>query len=72
MDRILETAAVEIDPAKRTALFHQFQRLAMTDLNIIPLVDLDGVTLANTRVHDHTTGAYGVRTSLSAAWLSPA
>jgi peptide/nickel transport system substrate-binding protein len=71
MDRILESAAVEIDAAKRTDLFHQFQRLAMTDLNIIPLVDLDGVTLANKRVHDHTTGAYGVRTSLASAWLSP-
>ena len=71
MDRILEAAAVELDPAKRADLFHQFQRLAMTDLNIIPLVDLDGVTFANKRVHDHTTGGYGVRTSLDRAWLAP-
>ena len=72
MDAILEAAAVEPDTAKRTELFHQFQRLAMQDLNILPLVDLDGVTLADKRVRDHTTGAYGLRTSLADAWLDGA
>ena len=72
MDRILEGAASEPDPARRIGLFHDFQRLAMQDLNIIPLVDLTGVTLADRRVRDHTTGAYGVRSSLAEAWLDPA
>jgi peptide/nickel transport system substrate-binding protein len=71
MDRILESAAVELDPAKRAGLFHEFQRLAMQDLNIIPLVDLAGVTLANRRVHDHTVGGYGVRSALARCWLDP-
>ena len=72
MDAILEAAARQPDPAQRTELFHRFQRLAMQDLNIIPLVDLDGATLADRRVHDHTTGGYGVRTSLADTWLSEA
>lgn len=72
MDAILEAAATGPDPARRGAHFQRFQRLAMQDLNILPLVDLAGVTLADRRVHGHTTGGYGVRSSLAEAWLDPA
>ncbi len=70
MDRILEAAAVEPDAGKRVAFVQAFQKLAMTDLPILPLVDLDGVTLADRRVYDHTTGGYGVRTGMARTWLS--
>jgi peptide/nickel transport system substrate-binding protein len=72
MDRILEAAASEADTAKRVALFAEFQKLAMTDLPLIPLVDLDHVTFANKRVHDHTTGAYGLRDNQAEVWVTEA
>ncbi len=70
MDAILEAAAVEPDEARRVELAHRFQRLAMTDLPILPLVDLDGVTFADRHVRDHTTGGYGVRSGMAETWLA--
>lgn len=70
MDGVLEAAAVEPDPARRVALFHRFQQIAMQDLPILPLVDLDGLTLADRRVRDHTTGAYGLRSGMAGTWLT--
>ncbi len=61
MDDILESAATEPDAARRIALFHRFQVLAMQDLNILPLIELDGIAFADRRVQDHTLGAYGLR-----------
>ena len=72
MDRILMDAAVEPDPARRRALFVEFQQLAMTDLPILPVVELTTVTVANRRVRNHTTGPEGVRGSFSNTWLAPA
>ena len=70
MDAILEAMAVEPDEARRVELAHRFQRLAMTDLPILPLVDLDGVTFADRHVRDHTTGGYGVRSGMAETWLA--
>jgi peptide/nickel transport system substrate-binding protein len=72
MDAILEAAGSEIDLAKRQALFAKFQVLAMTDLPILPLVDLDQVTFADQRVHDYTTGAGGIRTNMAGTWIAAA
>ena len=49
----LEAAQVENDPAKRKELFAQMQRLAMTDLPIIPILNENFVTLYNKRVKNH-------------------
>lgn len=72
MDRILNDAAVEPDPAKRRALFLDFQRLAMTDLPVLPIVELTTVTIANKRVRNHTTGPEGIRSNFAEVWLAPA
>lgn len=37
-DRLLEQARVELDPAKRTELFQQMNRLLATDVAVIPVV----------------------------------
>ena len=39
VDKLLEAAQSEIDPAKRAGLFGEFQRIIMRDLPILPLVD---------------------------------
>lgn len=39
VDKLLEAAQSEIDPSKRAALFHDFQRIIMRDLPLLPLID---------------------------------
>jgi peptide/nickel transport system substrate-binding protein len=70
MDRILLGAASEPDPAKRALLFREFQALAMTDLPVLPVVELTTVTIANKRVRNHTTGPEGTRSNFSDVWLA--
>jgi peptide/nickel transport system substrate-binding protein len=70
MDHILEAAATEIDPAKRTALFHNFQRLAMTDLPLLPLIDLDYTAILSRRVRGVMDLPEGIRGNFADVWLS--
>jgi len=52
MDRLLETAMTELNSAKRQKLWHDIQRLSMTDLPDIPLVGLQRVTIYNRKVNN--------------------
>jgi peptide/nickel transport system substrate-binding protein len=72
MDKILMNAAVEPDVAKRKAQFLEFQKLAMTELPILPIVELTTVTVASKRVRNHTMGPEGVRGNFAETWLAPA
>jgi peptide/nickel transport system substrate-binding protein len=60
MDRILETAQSEIDAGKRRELFNAMQVLAMTDLPIIPVVDVAYTTVYNKRLKNLTDDVEGV------------
>ncbi|RAH99250.1 ABC transporter substrate-binding protein [Acuticoccus sediminis] len=60
MDQILEAAQTAVDPAEREALFYQMQVLAMTELPIIPLLNIDYTTVYNTRVSGITDDLEGV------------
>lgn len=70
VDRILETAAVETDRAKRQQLYYEFQRLVATDLPDINFLSQPGFTLANKRVLGHTTGATGISGNLADAYIA--
>lgn len=61
MDAILEAAAVEPDPAARIAQFAEFQRLAMTDLPILPLARPIYVTVSAANVENAVPGPEGLR-----------
>jgi peptide/nickel transport system substrate-binding protein len=60
MDRIFEAAQSENDPAKRRELFNAMQVLAMTDLPIIPIVDVDYTTVYDKRLKNTTEDVEGV------------
>jgi len=60
VDRLLEAAAVENDPARRRVLFSEFQRVIASELPTIGLVAVAQVTVANRRIGDHTVGAEGL------------
>ncbi len=70
MDAILEKAAVEVDVNKRKDLFFAFQKLAMTDLPILPLLDLDYPSIISTRVHGVMDWPEGLRGNFSDVWLA--
>ena len=60
MDHYFEDAQTQNDPTKRKQDFTDMQRLAMTDLSVIPLMEMRFVTLANKRVMNHTITADGL------------
>ena len=60
MDKMLEDAQTQVNPEKRRDLFAKMQRLAMTDLPIIPIVEENFVTIYNKRVRNLEADAEGV------------
>lgn len=69
VDRLLEAAAIETDPAKRRALFRDFQVIIATDLPDINLVTGANLTIVNRRVRDHTTTIDGPSANYADVWL---
>lgn len=53
MDRLVEAGRAELDLPRRKALYAQAQRLAATDLPVIPLWHEDNVVLSNVDVHGY-------------------
>jgi peptide/nickel transport system substrate-binding protein len=70
VDKILEAAASEPDPAKRKQEFWDFQRIVMTDLPVLPLIDLDYTMIFNNRVHDVVASPEGLRGNFADVWIS--
>ncbi|MCF8173542.1 MAG: ABC transporter substrate-binding protein [Candidatus Methylopumilus sp.] len=60
MDRLLEGAQGENDPVKRKALYLDMQRLAMTDLPVIPLMETRFLTISSSKLKNHTVSADGI------------
>lgn len=57
VDRLLETAAVEVDPKKRLELFNQFQKLVVEDLPTLDIVTPSAITVFDKRVKNLKGGA---------------
>ena len=71
MDRVLEAAQTENDTKKRFELFAEMQRLAMTDLPVLPLMEMKFFTIANKRVMNHTITADGlIGGNFATVWLA--
>jgi peptide/nickel transport system substrate-binding protein len=70
MDRILESAAAEPDPAKRVELFHAFQKKAATDLPILPIADIPYFAVKNKRLKNTEVDAFGFGASFSTAYVA--
>ena len=69
MDKLLEAAQVETDAGKRIRLFHEIQKLAATDLPMIPLTAVNMTTVYRRTVHNHTTTAEGFHANFAEVWL---
>jgi peptide/nickel transport system substrate-binding protein len=65
VDTLLETAAIEPDPAKRVAEFMEFQDIVMHDLPDINVGVPQWVTIHNPRVQGHSITADGIEGNLA-------
>jgi peptide/nickel transport system substrate-binding protein len=69
VDRLLEAAAVETDPARRVDEFREFQHIVAREVPDITLLTLEHVTIYNRKVHDHTQTADGLNGNLAGVWI---
>jgi peptide/nickel transport system substrate-binding protein len=69
VDEIVAQVAVETDPKKRAQLVHAFNRLVSTEAPMLPMVDLEPVTIARADVRNHSTTADFMGESWSDVWL---
>ncbi|MCK1274632.1 ABC transporter substrate-binding protein [Bradyrhizobium sp. 61] len=69
VDRLLEAAAVESDPAKRRELFRAFQVIIATDLPDINLVTGANLTIASRKLRNHTATIDGPSANFADVWL---
>ncbi|CAH2602694.1 ABC transporter substrate-binding protein [Rhodovastum atsumiense] len=67
VDELLETAAVENDPARRVALFREFQQIVAAEVPDLNLVQPTFLTIHNRRVTDHSLTANGIESNLARA-----
>jgi peptide/nickel transport system substrate-binding protein len=72
VDRLLEAAQSEIDPAKRTALFHDFQRAIMRDLPLLPLIDGQYFAVRSKAVVGTEATPYGIHDNFAGVYLNKA
>jgi peptide/nickel transport system substrate-binding protein len=72
VDAALESAQVELDPAKRRAHYHRFQRLVQTDLPRIPLISTTRVVVSSRQVHDFINSAEGLYGNFADVSFQPA
>lgn len=71
-DDLLEAAAVELDPAKRKALFAEFQTLIMTDVPDINIGVPVWLTIHTKRALGHSITADGIEGNLAYAYVTDA
>lgn len=53
MDGLIDAAAVELDPVKRADMYHQVQRLAMTDLPVLFAIEHPFLGITSTTLRNH-------------------
>ncbi len=69
LDEIVGKMTVETDEPKRIALAKDFDRLASSEAPLLPMVDLDPVTIVRSDVRNHSTSADFMGESWSDMWL---
>ena len=70
VDRLLESAAVEVNEPQRIRDIAEFQKRIALDLPDITLVAPHIYTIVDKRVRNHTVGADGVAGNLASVWLA--
>ena len=69
MDDIIVQQKRELDPVRRKELIHQMQELAMTDLPVLPLMEMQHFTVYSEKLHGLNQAPDGALVALTTAWL---
>ena len=69
-DKLMDQASVELDPAKRGALYHEFQKRVVDASPLVFVLELDFVTVHSKRVRDFVVSPLGLYSSFDQAWLA--
>jgi peptide/nickel transport system substrate-binding protein len=69
LDEIVAKMTIETDETKRIALARDFDRLATIEAPMLPMVDLEPVTIARADVRNHSTTADFMGESWAEVWL---
>ena len=70
-DALIAQISVERDPATRSGLFRQLQGVVQHDLPILPLTEMQHVTIRSTKLKDVNVGPDGALASLRDVWIAP-
>lgn len=69
LDRVMEAAAIEVDPGRRKVLIDQWQAIVQEDVPILDLLEIDWITVSSTRYQKVTAQGDGLYASLADAFL---
>ncbi|MCU4119996.1 ABC transporter substrate-binding protein [Variovorax sp. N23] len=69
LDRVMEAAAVELDPAKRRGLVDEWQAIVQEEVPILDLIELDWTTVSSSRYRKVRAQGDGLYASLADAYL---
>jgi peptide/nickel transport system substrate-binding protein len=69
MNALIDKAAVELDPAKRIALYQQFQGRAADQLPLIVAAEFTFITVASRKLHNVATNPRWATSSWADTWL---
>jgi peptide/nickel transport system substrate-binding protein len=69
-DELMDKASVEIDPKKRGALYHEFQKRVVEASPLVYVHELQFTTVYNKKVHNFPLSPLGMYSSFDQVWLS--
>jgi len=69
VDALFTAGAQELDPAKRADIYHQIQKILVTDSPVVWLSEIQYVTVFSRKLHDATTGPLGTYSAFERAWI---
>jgi peptide/nickel transport system substrate-binding protein len=70
VDALVEQIKVETDSAKRKALVVEFQKIITLEAPLLPLVELESITVASTKVQNHSNDPNYLAASWYDIWLA--
>ena len=70
VDALVARIKVETDPAKRQDLVVQFQKIIAQEASLLPLVELESITVASTKVQNHSNDPNYLAASWADIWLA--
>ncbi len=70
-DDLFDVEYKQVDPNERTKMWHQIQDIILTDVPVLPLVEMPVANVYNKRFHDVVADPFQNSPTLTYAWMEP-